>query len=148
MTKEGPAKKVDGTFWRGRLERARSFHAAARTVMELADRSKDAGAAESNMILAAVAYADALTAAIDGVVNQKSHQGVIKAVRAALNEGFPRAQETHLVALITKKDEVQYGARYVRHTDAEAMAEHLNAFAEFVETELNRRFPGATVDAG
>lgn len=47
MTKEGPAKKVDGTFWRGRLERARSFHDTVRHVdLEYARGTVHANSAE------------------------------------------------------------------------------------------------------
>lgn len=141
MVRSGSTKPVEGNHWLGRLNRARSFHQIARDAMMLTDKSADAAAILSNMILAAVGYADALTAAIDGVVNQNDHQAILKALRKALGNGLPAAQETHLRAMLSRKDEVQYGARYVRYLEAESMIGHLEAFAAFTLEELIRRFP-------
>lgn len=143
MPKPGQTKKVDGVHWVGRLRKARKFLAIARNELDLADRADDAGPIMSNMILAAVAYADTLTAAVGGVVNQGEHDTVINTLRTVLGKDLPKAQETHLRMLLARKDQVQYGASFDPVIDAQKLAEHANAFAAWAELELARRFPEA-----
>jgi hypothetical protein len=63
MTRTGASKPVAAGFALGRLRKAIAFEAAARLAFDHLDRVLDPAPASSNAILAAIAYADALTAA-------------------------------------------------------------------------------------
>jgi hypothetical protein len=93
------------------------------------------------MILGAIAYVDTLTSAIAGKINQTDHQAAIKRLRDTLGNGLPRAQQTNLRALISIKDEVQYGATFEPIEDAETLMQRARSFADWAETEMLRRFP-------
>ena len=120
----------------------------AENALQLTDRHHDAGPLMSNMILGAIAYVDALTAAIAGKINQTDHQAAIKLLRDTLGAGLPRAQETNLKTLISIKDEVQYGATFEPIQDAEALMKRAKAFSEWAEGELRRRFPNEANEDG
>ncbi len=141
MVRSGQTKKVDGTHWYGRLRRAREFLAIADTALELAAPSADGGPIMSNCILSAVAYADTLTAAIGGIINQGDHAGIAKVLRGVLGNDLPKAQETQLKQMLARKDEVQYGASFDSLLSAEQMVQRARLFAEWAESELIRRFP-------
>jgi hypothetical protein len=74
MTRRGPRKRVDDRYWIGRRDSARDFHSAARVAMDVARSSDNCAPAVSNMVNAAIAYADAIAASKLGVVNQQDHQ--------------------------------------------------------------------------
>jgi hypothetical protein len=113
----------------------------AEDALELAERDRDAGPLMSNMILGAVAYVDALTSAIAGKINQTDHQAAVQLLRGTLGNGLPKAQQTNLRALISIKDEVQYGATFEPIEDAETLMQRARSFADWAEAEMSRRFP-------
>lgn len=129
------------THWKGRLRKARQFMEIAENSLQLMDRHRDAGPLMSNMILGAIGYIDALTAAIAGKINQTDHQAALKLLRDTLGAGLPQAQENNLKALISMKDEVQYGAAFEPIQDAESLMKRARAFSEWAAGELRRRFP-------
>jgi hypothetical protein len=141
VVRSGSTKQVSGTHWRGRLRKARKFLEIATNELELARPGDDAGPIMSNIILAVVGYADTLTAAISGVVNQGDRQMVVKALRDAMGNALPVALENRLKAMLHKKDEVQYGVSFEPAIDAAKMLESANAFAALAEREIERRFP-------
>jgi hypothetical protein len=141
VVRSGSTKPVDDTHWHGRLRKARKYLEIATNELALAKPGDDAGPIMSNIILAVVAYADTLTAAISGVVNQGDHQMVVKALRGAMGKALPVAMENRLKAMLQKKDQVQYGASFEPALDAEKMLEYAKAFAALAEGELERRFP-------
>jgi hypothetical protein len=51
-----------------------AFHEVARLALENMSRVRDPDAVISNVILAAIAYTDAITAAYGGTVNQTDHR--------------------------------------------------------------------------
>lgn len=129
MVRTGSEKTVPDNYWRGRLRKARQFHAIARDAIDLHEDGSDAGPVMSNIILAAVAYGDAVTAATRRTVNQKDHAALPRLLRASLGNEFPQAQERALASMLGKKDQVQYGAVFHRLQDAMKMVEQLDAFA-------------------
>lgn len=138
MTRGGPQKPVVPEHWQGRRDNARAYHKAARDGLALAERGANANPVMSSIVLAAVAYADALTARYRGTVNQKDHAALVRALRAALGNRFPAAQERRLRSILDAKDEVQYGIRLGRTGEAELMLKELDDFARWVEQELVR----------
>lgn len=138
MTRTGPGKPVDESFWRGRLENARAYLESARTLADLAVPGDNANPVVSLIVSAAVGYADALVAATRGEVNQKDHQAAARALRAALGNRLPVAQERALARILREKDAAQYSARHGNLTHARSLLEELTGFAAWAETELRR----------
>jgi hypothetical protein len=141
MVKSGQTKKGDSTHWQGRLRKARQFLEIAQTAVERAAPSVDGGPIMSNCILSAVAYADTLTAAVSGIINQGDHAGITKLLRGVLGNDLPKAQETHLKQMLARKDDVQYGAGFDSLLSADQMTQRAQLFADWAENELARRFP-------
>jgi hypothetical protein len=138
VTRKGTAKGVDPDFVAGRLRIAQAYLKAARTEAAAAEKGDVGNPIMSQAVNAAIAFADALTAKHTGKVNQKDHGAAVAALRDALGNRLPVAQETRLRRILGEKDEVQYGARLKTTLDAERMLEHLEAFAAWAETELRR----------
>lgn len=138
MTRTGAGKPVDPSAWRGRLDNARAYHRSATDGLALMERSGNANPIMSDVVLAAIGYVDALTAAFGGRINQKDHAAAPKTLRDVLGNRLPKAQMTRLTTILAEKDAVQYGVRFGRYQDAEAMLADLDAFAGWVELELRR----------
>ncbi len=125
-------------FATGRLAIARSFMRTAETAMALSEPGDPQNPTISSIVLAAVAYCDALTAKYSGRVNQKDHGAAATALRDALGNRLPTAQETRLNRILATKDEVQYGARPATTNDAEKLFNLLAEFARWAEAEFER----------
>ncbi len=137
MTRTGSSKPADRGAADGRLGKARLFHKAARNLLDLLEPGDGADGIISSIALAAVAYADALTARFGGVLNQKDHSSVVKLLRAALRAQLPATQEARLARLLSRKDEAQYGAASMRRGDAEKLLADLEKFAGWAEEPLS-----------
>lgn len=138
MTRTGASKPVDPDHWSGRLANAKAFHRSAHEGMALAEPGGNTNPVMSDIVLAAIAYADALTAKYKRRVNQQDHSAVVAALRDALGNSLPDAQARRLRNILDDKDEVQYGVRVGRMHDAQQMLDELDAFAQWAETELRR----------
>jgi hypothetical protein len=136
MTRTGSGKKVDREFARGRLENARAYLQSAQDAIELAEEKDNANPAMSQIVNAAIAYADALTALKISVKNQKDHRAVVKVLRDAFGNELPKAQENQLARILGIKDEVQYGAKRGRIADAKTLLGHLEKFADWAEQQF------------
>lgn len=137
MTRTGPAKTVISADGDLRLKKARAYHKSAYQIFEQLSEGELADPAVSNMVLAAIGYADALTARIGGAINRKNHAAVGKLLREKLGKQFPNEQEMRLARLLSRKDEAQYGAAPIRRTDAENLLKDLNKFAAWAESKLS-----------
>jgi len=80
-------------------------------------------------VTAAIAYADAVTAQARQVVNQQDHQAVAKALRAALGNALPVAQERRVARILSEKDQAQYSARSGVLTHALELLQELDGFS-------------------
>lgn len=136
MTRTGPRKRVDAVFWQGRLQEASDFRAAAHEALTLAEPGRNCGPIASQVILSAIAYADAVTARKAQVVNQQDHAAVVRLLREVVGNELPDAQERRLRRLLGHKDEVQYGVRVVTLDEARRMVEELDQLAHWVEGML------------
>jgi hypothetical protein len=108
------------------------------TALALSDRGDPQNPVISNLVLAAVAYCDALTAKYGGRVNQKDHGAVVKILRDALGNRLPAAQETKLSRILGIKDDVQYGSRPSTAAEAQRLLVLLREFARWAEEEFAR----------
>lgn len=133
MTRAGPSKKVGSGYAAGRLENARAYLQAARDALELAHEASNANPIMSQIVNAAIAYADALTAKRKSNVNQRDHRAAAKLLRDVLGKELPEGQEKRLRRIIENKDEVQYSATRGRISDARKMLADLEKFAEWAE---------------
>ena len=138
MTRKGPSKPVDSTHGNVRLELARAFLKAARDTAELANEGAVGNPIVSQAVNASIGYADAVTAARLGRVNQQDHNGVHKLLRDALGERLPQIQATRLRRILSMRDAAQYGARLIRKDEALRLLDDAEAFARWAETELTR----------
>lgn len=136
MTRKGTTKSVEKGFSDGRLRIARSYLKAARLEVTMSETGDIGNPAMSQIVNAAIAYADALTSRFAGEVNRADHAAVVKIVRDALGNRFPTSQATRLRSILDEKDESQYGIRAKSIPDAESLLEKLEKFAEWAETEL------------
>jgi hypothetical protein len=138
MTRTGPSKPVNEGFAQGRLDNARAFLEAAEVAATLAGPGDNANPIVSHVVNSVIAYTDALTARFGGRVNQKDHDAAVKALRDALGNSLPRAQEARLTRILKQKDEAQYGARRGRLTRALELLEDLRAYAQWAETAMQQ----------
>jgi hypothetical protein len=104
----------------------------------LADEAAIGNPIVSQAVNAAVAYADAITAARRGRVNQQDHSSIHKLLRDALGERLPEVQAARLRRILGMKDAAQYGARLLRKDEALRVLGDAEAFALWAETELTR----------
>jgi hypothetical protein len=138
MTRKGPSKTADKAFGDGRLQMAKAFLKAAQNETELADEGDVGNPIISQIVNAAIAYTDALTAKFAGRVNQQDHSATVKVLRAALGKRFPDEQERRLARILSEKDAAQYSARVKRKSEAVRLLADLEKFAAWAELEMSR----------
>ncbi len=90
VTRTGNARPADIGQALGRLRKAAAFHEVARIAFDHIDRVPDPDAVSSNAALAAIAYADAVTAVYGGRINQRDHAGAVSLLRDVLGHALPR----------------------------------------------------------
>jgi hypothetical protein len=142
MTREGKNAKtgIDRLEAIGRLRKAMAFHRAAQDALALLEREGlDRAPVLSNATLSAIAYADAVTIAADGRVNQKDHATAPALLRACIGRDLPDGRLSDLRGLLAMKDEVQYGARTSPHETAAKAVERLDRFAVWAMSWLEAK---------
>jgi hypothetical protein len=135
MTGKGPRRATTDGEWSGRLTQAREFLESARNLVTLAG-NKSYNGAITLMIAAAIAYADAITAKLKGVINKQDHQAAPRLLRESLGNTLPDKHEKFFRRLLGRKDEVNYGARSTTHEEAERLMVDLDEFAAWAEGVL------------
>jgi hypothetical protein len=139
MSRTGSTKRVDAAYALGRLRKALAFHDVATLAAVHLDSSFDADAITTNVVLAMIAYTDAITAAYSGQVNQKDHQAAVKLLRDTLGKSLPDAQERRLNRMLGRKEEMSYGARLGRQADIQQAIDNLEEFAAWAKATLAAR---------
>ena len=135
MTSQGPRKPVDAGHSSARLLQAREFHDSARSLVTLGENRSYNGAI-TLMITAAIAYGDAVTSAVKGIVNRQDHQGAPRLLREVLGNRLPDKQEKFFRRLLGRKDEVNYGARSTSLEEAQRLLAELDEFSLWAESML------------
>jgi hypothetical protein len=136
VTRISTKKSVGADYWQGRLAAAQAFRKSAEDAMTLAEAGANMNPAISQMVLAAIAYGDALTAKRANVINQQDHAAAPKLLRDVLGSTLPGAQETRYRRILGNKDAAQYGARHAGRAQAQKLLEDLTEFATWVEDQL------------
>jgi hypothetical protein len=135
MTSQGPRKPVGDTHSNGRLLQAREFRESARSLVTL-EASSTYNPAITLMVGCAIAYADAITARRQAVVNTQDHASAPRLLREVLGNKLPDRQEKFYRRLLGRKDEVNYGARSTSLDEARRLLSELDDFAEWAESAL------------
>jgi hypothetical protein len=86
VTRTGSAKAADKNFAQGRLTLARAYLKAAQDEAARAEEDSIGNPIISQIVHAAIGYADALTAKFAGRVNQQDHGGAVKILRDAFGQ--------------------------------------------------------------
>lgn len=136
MTAKSPRKTVDALFWEGRLGAAQAYFQAAKQAVELAEPGQNANPVISQIVLAAIAYGDSLTAKRALVINQQDHAAAPRLLRDVLRNTLPVAQERCYRRILGFKDEAQYGARMASVDEAQRLLTELESFARWAEDML------------
>jgi hypothetical protein len=103
MTRQGSRKKVPADFWESRRRAGRDFLKAAQDGLAIAESGDGGAPIMSNVILAAIAYGDALTAKRANVVNSEDHHAAPRLLRDVLKQALPALQEKRFVDTLRNK---------------------------------------------
>jgi hypothetical protein len=136
MNTRTPRKAVGPEYAGQRLRIAQQFHADARALLHTLGGDANCVSVQSLTCLAAIAYADAVTAHRRGLVNQQDHQRAPDLLREVLGGALPATQETRLRRALGGKDEAQYGVRPLRHAKAEEALQALDDFGAWASEQL------------
>ena len=136
MTRSGGRRKASADEWRGRRDNGRAFLDAARALRDLADEGRNGIPIMSQVISAAIAFADALTIRFSGTQNTEEHANVTHALRRALGDRADAGQVQRLGRIIGRKDATQYGHRPSTLEEARQLIEQCERFAEWAERML------------
>jgi len=127
---------VDDDYAKGRLLQAREFREfreSARSLVTL-EASSTYNPAITLMVACAIAYADAITAKRKGVINKQDHAAAPRLLRETLGNTLPDRQEKFFRRLLSRKDEVNCGARGTSLDEARRLLAELDDFAEWAES--------------
>jgi hypothetical protein len=136
MTGKSPRKKVDALYWQGRRRAAQAYLQAAQQALILAEPEQNASPAVSQIVLAAIAYGDSLTAQRALVINQQDHASAPRLLRDVLRNTLPEAQARRFRRILSLKDEAQYGTRSASVDEARRLLVELETFARWAEDML------------
>jgi hypothetical protein len=133
-----PDRSADARAAAARLRKGRAFLRAANDGLALADEATAGDPIMSNAVLAAIAYADALTMKVAGVKNQSDHMALPRLLRRVLGNRLPTEQAKRLRRILALKNEIQYEHRTASTAEARDLVLQVTRFAEWVETEFPR----------
>lgn len=136
MTARSPRKQVDVLYWQGRVRMARAFLEAAQQAMAFAESGQNCNPIVSQIVLAAIAYGDSLTAKRAQVVNQQDHAQGPRLLRDVLGNLLPDAQERRYRRILGFKDEAHYGTRQAPRDEAARLLSDLEEFARWADDML------------
>lgn len=136
MTRKGPAKKVDPADARGRLDNARAHRRAAEDALALLGEGDNTNPVRSLAVIAAIAYADALTARFGGVLNRQDHGAAVQTLRNVLGNRLLNERARDFTRILEQKDEAHYGVRRGRQSEAQVTIQALQRFGDWAEAML------------
>ena len=128
----------DRSEWKGRRDAGRAHLKSARNALTVADEGDDGRLVVQVAILAAIAYADALTIKVAGIRNVEDHHRLTATLRHALGSQITQAELTRLTKLLSQKDDSAYGHRALPLKNARAAIEKAETFAAWAEGEFAR----------
>jgi len=138
LTRIGAPRKAKLNDASGRLGKARAYKKAAFDGLTLLEDGGLADPILSNIVLAAVGYADAVTAKLSKEINQGDHGGVAQLLAKAAGSDFTPHERRRLERILKEKAEAQYGSRPGRKETAETLFADLEKFAGWAEELLKR----------
>ncbi len=136
MTGKSPRKRVAALYWQGRLRVAKACVESAQQAVLLAEPAQNGNPIISQIVLAAIAYGDCLTAKRALVINQQDHAAAPRLLRDVLKNTLPDLQERRYRRILGFKDEAQYGVRIASVEEASRLLAELESFALWAEDLL------------
>ena len=133
MTRTGSSRKAGREAGIKRLEMGRQYLKAAETQYAMRDPGDFGNPVVSQCILAAIAYADAVTIIFSGEESKENHDAAPALLRAALGNRLPNGREKDFKMLLGLKPLAQYRARSMTFEEAGKAMERLRAFAGWAE---------------
>lgn len=133
MTGRSPRKQVDALYWQGRLREAKAYLESAQQALLLAEPGQNGNPIVSQIVLAAIAYGDSLTARRALVINRQDHAAAPRLLRDVLRDTLPDTQERRYRRILGFKDQVQYGVKIASVEEASRLFDDLEAFARWAE---------------
>ena len=137
MTRKGASKPITASFGEGRLRLARAYLKAARTEATVAEVGAPGNPVMSQIVNAAIAFTDALTARCRGAPTSRTMPRGLRRSGMRSATVFPRRRKPGF-AFLGEKNEVQYGARLKTKAEADHLLTQLEEFAAWAEAELQR----------
>jgi len=138
MVRRGVWKRVENNQWRGRFDLGRAFLQSANEALARAQDGQIGDPIMSNALLAAIAYADALTIKFGGILNQLDHARLIAALNSALGNRANKEQMSRLGRLLKMKNQIQYDHTICTFQEAREYVSQVQRFISWAETELAR----------
>ena len=136
MTGKSPRKRVEALYWQGRLRVAQAYLADAQQAVLLAEPPQAGNPIVSQIVLAAIAYGDCLTAKRAQIINQQDHAQASRLLRDVMQNTLPEVQEKRYRRILGFKDDVQYGTKTASLEEAARLLGDLEAFALWAEDLL------------
>jgi hypothetical protein len=139
MARDGPSRRADDAFGKGRFENARAYQELAEQALMLAVPGQNANPILSLIVSSAIGYADAVCSLYGGRINQNDHDAAPKTLRAVLGNQLPDDQLKRFRRILAQKEPAQYGARFARLESAKERLEDLRRLAEWARAMIDDR---------
>lgn len=125
--------------WASFRDNGRDHLADAEAKLALLGANANAKGVAADAVLAAIAYADALTVQRTGLHNTSDHGVVADFVIQALGASADPTQITRLRRILERKNEAQYGGMLWSRREAEAYLEQVRRFTAWAARVLGER---------
>ena len=135
--RRGPSREVTDT-WKPYAENGQHYLEKAEDALVLTAHDANAKAVASHAVLAAIAYADAITVQRGGKINSQDHSRQPELLEQLLGKDADAKQITRLRRILARKNEAQYGGTRWRYDDAEDFLEQARRFASWAKTVLHQ----------
>ena len=125
--------------WTSFRDNGRDHLADAEVKLARLDASGNAKGVAADAVLAAIAYADAITVQRTGLHNTTDHGALPDLVVQALGAAADTSQVTRLRRIIERKNEAQYGGMFWSRQSGEAYIEQVRRFTAWAMRVLGER---------
>lgn len=125
--------------WTSFRDNGRAHLADAEAKLALVSANANAKGVAADAVLAAIAYADAITVQRTGLHNTSDHDALADLLVRALGAAADPAQITRLRRIIERKNEAQYGGMVWSRQAAEAYLEQVRRFTAWAIRVLGER---------
>jgi len=125
--------------WTSFRDNGRGHLADAEAKLALLSQNSNAKGIAADAVLAAIAYADAITVQRTGLHNTSDHSALADLLVQALGAAADSGQVTRLRRIIERKNEGQYGGTFWSRQTAETYLEQVRRFTAWAIRVLGER---------